>query len=87
MSLYVLQPSQHEKTHLELIIDVSTTRAVTLAALLDLEVTPRVERLRKAIEWNGYGELLDFVFFLGQHLGIKVRGPGWGSNPHPAIQK
>ena len=36
----VLQPSQHEKTHLELIIDVSTTRAATLAALLDLEVTP-----------------------------------------------
>ena len=36
----MLQPSQHEKTHLELIIDVSTTRAATLAALLHLEVTP-----------------------------------------------
>ncbi len=35
----MLHPSQHEKTLLELIIDVSTTRAATLAALLDLEVS------------------------------------------------
>ena len=56
-------------------------------ALLELLISRQLVLQPSLLEWNGYGKQSRFCICLGQHQGIKVRGPGWGSNPPPAIQK